>query len=161
MSLIPPPPPTEKKASPMGGWLVIFIAMYVISAAQSLLGLWPAFQIAAQMPHHAMVFLSAAAVIGAWNVFILYSVIMLILLKPHAVRVTKLMLLTGPFIAALTPLLGAMAAIATIPETQFNAQLVLGAYTPEVLGQITGMVLLSVIWYRYFCVSKRVKGYWG
>jgi len=161
MSHIPPPPLTEKPASPMGGWLVIFIAMYVISAAQSLFGLWPAFQIAAQMPHHAMVFLSAAAVIAAWNVFILYSVIMLILLKPHAVRVTKLMLLTGPFIAALTPMLGVMAAIATIPETQLDTRLILNAYTPDVLGQISGMVLLSLIWYRYFCVSKRVKSYWG
>jgi len=23
------------------------------------------------------------------------------------------------------------------------------------------MLLLSVIWYRYFCVSKRVKAIWG
>ena len=65
MSHIPPPPPTDKKASPMGGWLIVFIAMYVISAAQSLLGLWPVFQIAAQMPHHAMVFLGVASIIGA------------------------------------------------------------------------------------------------
>ena len=128
MSHIPAPPPTLPpagdgpennygiKGSPMGGWLVVFIAMYVISAAQGLLGLWPAFQAAFQLPRFATAFLAIVSVIALWNVFILYSVLQLILQKPHAVRVTKLMLATGPVIAALTPMLGAIAVTSTIPD---------------------------------------------
>ena len=40
-------------------------------------------------------------------------------------------------------------------------ELVKKAYTAKVAGQISGMVLLSAIWYRYFCVAKRVKAIWG
>ena len=47
MAEIPAPSTPENdygfKGSPMGGWLVIFIAMYIISAAQGVLGLYPAF----------------------------------------------------------------------------------------------------------------------
>ena len=55
------------KGSPMGGWLVIFIAMYVISAAQGVIGLWPAVQAAMQMPKFAGAFLAIVAVIGIWK----------------------------------------------------------------------------------------------
>ena len=168
MAEIPAPPTPENnygdygiKGSPMGGWLIVFIAMYVISAAQGLLGLWPAFQAAFQLPRFATAFLAIVSVIALWNVFILYSVLQLILQKPHAVRVTKLMLATGPVIAALTPMLGAIAVTSTIPDAELNAELLKKAYTAEVFGQISGMLLLSAIWYRYFCVAKRVKAIWG
>ncbi|WP_446424440.1 hypothetical protein [Mailhella sp.] len=165
-SASPSPAPSPEnsygiKGSPMGGWLVVFIAMYVISAAQGLLGLWPAFQAAFQLPRFASAFLAIVSVIALWNIFILYSVLQLILQKPHAVRVTKLMLATGPVIAALTPMLGAIALVSTMPDAELNAELIKTAYTPEVFGQISGMLLLSAIWYRYFCVAKRVKAIWG
>lgn len=173
MSHIPAPPPTLPpsgdgpennygiKGSPMGGWLIVFIAMYVISAVQGVLGLWPAFQAAFQLPKFAGAFLAIVGVIGLWNVFIFYSVLQLILQKPHAVRVTKLMLATGPVIAALTPMLGVIAVTSTIPDAELNVELIKKAYTAEVFGQISGMLLLSAIWYRYFCVAKRVKAIWG
>lgn len=166
MSHIPAPPPSAEnnygiKGSPMGGWLVIFIAMYVISAAQGLLGLWPAFQAAFQMPRFATAFLVIVGIIALWNVFILYSVIQLILQKPHAVRVTKLMLATGPVIAALTPSLGAIAVASAVPDAELTFELIKKGYNAEVFGQISGMLLLSVIWYRYFCVANRVKAIWG
>jgi hypothetical protein len=77
------------------------------------------------------------------------------------VRLTKIMLATGPVIALLTPLLGVIAVTSTIPDAQLDLELVKKAYTAEVAGQISGMVLLSAIWYRYFCVAKRVKAIWG
>ncbi len=165
MSQIPTPPPSVDqnapfKGSPMGGWLVIFIAMYVISAAQGVLGLWPAVQAAMQMPKFAGAFLSIVALIGIWNIFIFYSVVQVILQKPHAVRMVKIMLATGPVIAAITPMLGAIAVVSTLPDGELSLDLLLGSYNAEVFGQISGMLLLSVIWYRYFCVSKRVKYLW-
>lgn len=162
MSQIPTPPPSSGvKGSPMGGWLVIFIAMYVISAAQGLLGLWPGFMAAFEMPRLAGAFLSIIAVIALWNLFILYSVILLILQKPNAVKMTKLMLISGPVVALLTPLLGAIAMTSAIPDAPLTLDLAMRAYTPEVMGQVTGMVILSLIWHRYFTVSKRVKAIWG
>ena len=172
MSHIPAPPPSCPsgdgpennygiKGSPMGGWLVIFIAMYVISAAQGVLGLYPAFMAAFQLPEFAFEFLGIVSIIGLWNVFIFYCMIQVILQKPNAVRLTKIMLLTGPVIALLTPLLGVIAVTSTIPDGQLDFELVKKAYTAEVAGQISGMVLLSAIWYRYFCVAKRVKAIWG
>ena len=172
MSHIPAPPPSCPsgdgpennygiKGSPMGGWLVIFIAMYVISAAQGVLGLYPAFMAAFQLPKFAGAFLSIVSIIGLWNVFIFSCMIQVILQKPKAVRLTKIMLLTGPVIALLTPLLGVIAVTSTIPDAQLDFELVKKAYTAEVAGQISGMVLLSAIWYRYFCVAKRVKAIWG
>ena len=172
MSHIPAPPPSCPcgdgpennygiKGSPMGGWLVIFIAMYIISAAQGVLGLYPAFLAAFEMPKFAGAFLGIVSVIGLWNVFIFYCMVQVILQKPNAVRLTKIMLVSGPFIAALTPLLGAIALVSTIEGATLDLELVRKAYTPEVFGQITGMVLLSAIWYRYFCVAKRVKAIWG
>ena len=173
MSHIPSPPPSFAnggdgpennygiKGSPMGGWLIIFIAMYIISAAQGVLGLYPAFLAAFEMPKFAGAFLSIISIIGLWNVFIFYCMVQVILQKPKAVRLTKIMLATGPFIAALTPMLGAIALVSTIEGATLDFELVKKAYTPEVFGQITGMVLLSAIWYRYFCVAKRVKAIWG
>ena len=166
MSHIPAPPPSCPsgdgpennygiKGSPMGGWLVIFIAMYVISAAQGLLGLYPAFMAAFQMPKFAGAFLGILSIIGLWNVFIFYCMIQVILQKPKAVRLTKAMLLTGPLIAAITPLLGVIAVTSTVPDAQLDLELVTKAYTAEVAGQISGMVLLSAIWYRYFCGGRR------
>ena len=64
-------------------------------------------------------------------------------------------------LAAITPLLGAIAVTSTIPDAKLDLALVKQAYTAEVAGQISGMLLLSVIWYRYFCVAKRVKAIWG
>lgn len=165
MSHIPAPPPSSMndngfKGSPMGGWLVIFIAMYVISAAQGVIGLWPAVQAAMQLPKFAGAFLAIVAVIGIWNIFIFYSVVQVILQKPHAVRMVKIMLATGPIIAAITPMLGAIAVVSTLPDGKITLDLLLGSYNAEVFGQISGMLLLSVIWYRYFCVAKRVKAIW-
>jgi hypothetical protein len=147
--------------APLGGWLIIFIAMYTISAAQSLLGLWPSFQIAAQMPSHAALFLGAAGVIAVWNVFILYCMVRLITRKPDAIRLSKLMLISGPVIAAITPLMGLVMVLATVPEATFNGQLFAQTYNPEVMGQLTGMVLLTLVWYRFLCASKRVAAIWG
>ena len=168
MAEIPAPPTPENnygdygiKGSPMGGWLIVFIAMYVISAAQGLLGLYPAFMAAFQLPKFAGAFLAIVGVIGLWNVFIFYCMVQVILQKPKAVRLTKIMLASGPVIAALTPLLGAIAVTSTIPDAKLGLALVKQAYTAEVAGQISGMLLLSVIWYRYFCVAKRVKAIWG
>ena len=48
-----------------------------------------------------------------------------------------------------------------MPDAQLDLELVKKVYTAEVAGQISGMVLLSAIWYRYFCVAKRVKAIWG
>ena len=165
MTEIPAPNTPENdygfKGSPMGGWLVIFIAMYIISAAQGVLGLYPAFLAAFEMPKFAGAFLSIISIIGLWNVFIFYCMVQVILQKPNAVRLTKIMLVSGPFIAALTPMLGAIALVSTIEGATLDFALVRNAYTPEVFGQITGMALLSAIWYRYFCVAKRVKAIWG
>ena len=165
MAEIPAPPTPENdygiKGSPMGGWLIVFIAMYVISAAQGLLGLYPAFMAAFQLPKFAGAFLAIVSVIGLWNVFIFYCMVQVILQKPKAVRLTKIMLASGPVIAAFTPLLGAIAVTSTIPDAKLDLALVKQAYTAEVAGQISGMLLLSVIWYRYFCVAKRVKAIWG
>ena len=168
MAEIPAPPTPENnygdygiKGSPMGGWLIVFIAMYVISAAQGLLGLYPAFMAAFQLPKFAGAFLAIVSVIGLWNVFIFYCMVQVILQKPKAVRLTKIMLASGPVIAALTPMLGAIAVTSTIPDAELNAELLKKAYTAEVFGQISGMLLLSAIWYRYFCVAKRVKAIWG
>ena len=145
----------------MGGWLIVFIAMYIISAAQGLLGRWPAFQAAFQLPSLVGAFLSVIGVIALWNVFIFYCMVQVILQKPNAVRLTKIMLATGPVIALLTPMLGVIAATSTMPDSQLDLELVKKVYTAEVAGQISGMVLLSAIWYRYFCVAKRVKAIWG
>ena len=173
MSHIPAPPPSFAnggdgpennygiKGSPMGGWLIVFIAMYVISAAQGLLGLYPAFLAAFELPKFAGAFLGIVSVIGLWNVFIFYCMVQVILQKPNAVRLTKIMLATGPVIAAVTPMLGAIALVSTMPDAQLDMALVKRAYTAETFGQISGMVLLSAIWYRYFCVAKRVKAIWG
>ena len=165
MAEITAPPSPENnygiKGSPMGGWLVIFIAMYVISAAQGVLGLYPAFLAAFQLPKFAGPFLAIVSVIGAWNLFIFYCMVQVILQKPKAVRLTKIMLVTGPIIACLTPMLGVIAVTSTVPDATLDFELIKKAYTAEVAGQISGMVLLSAIWYRYFCVANRVKAIWG
>ena len=165
MAEIPAPSTPENdygiKGSPMGGWLIVFIAMYIISAAQGVLGLYPAFLAAFELPKFAGAFLGIISIIGLWNVFIFYCMVQVILQKPKAVRLTKIMLASGPFIAALTPMLGAIALVSTIEGATLDFGLVKKAYTPEVFGQISGMVLLSAIWYRYFCVAKRVKAIWG
>ena len=51
--------------------------------------------------------------------------------------------------------------MSTIPDAELDAELIQMAYPAEVFGQISGMLLLSAIWYRYFCVAKRVKAIWG
>lgn len=151
----------SRQMAPLGGWLVIFIAMYTISAAQSLLGLWPTLQVASSMPDHAAMFLGAAAVIAVWNIFILYCMIRIIFRKPDAVRLSKLMLITGPIIAAITPLMALFALLSGLPDAQLTGELIGKTYNPEVMGQITGMALLSLVWYRFLSVSKRVAAIWG
>lgn len=109
----------------------------------------------------ALVYASAACLGLVLAFYGYYSIVLIKLLarKPGIIRKIKALIFSTPIFNALLPLiyLGIVAAIK--PELT-EAVSLLDIYTPSVIGTLAGSAIMAVIWYRYFCVSRRVRAIW-
>ena len=60
---------------------------------------------------------------------------------------------------AVLPFLFAMMLTLTVSGAQLMP-ILRAAYSAETLGNLFGMCVMAAIWYRYFCVSERVRNTW-
>lgn len=106
--------------------------------------------------------------VGAMIVFALavaffgyYCLMLLKLIRRQqgVVKKIKALILCAPVFNAMLPAI--FIGVGMLGNPGLNAAALFnGAYTPGVFGSLAGAAIMAIIWYRYFCVSKRVKSIW-
>ena len=145
----------------VSGWLQFFIGMSAMATiADVTLEILEVLDLQKEYPHTTFVANLYAAIIILYNAVVFYSLYMLIYVKKHAVLVTRILLVLRPVVYCMSPMLLWLLSSIFIPEFRITSQMVDVTYNELFYEHFIAFSLVSLLWFVYFCVSRRVKNTW-
>ena len=141
---------------PVRGWLLLFVIWMAINVCIGIaVNLMDTFGSWNEEPGLRTAMSGSLALALAWYLFYGWQLFNLVRLKPKSIKWIKIMLLGMPIFTALLPCFFAWLVSLTCPATFGSVVSLL--YNPFQWGNIVGTLLISLIWFWYFCVSGRVR----
>jgi len=144
----------------IGGWLLLYVVLTAISIVAVLVQTGKDVLFVLNQPTLILAESFIALLCVAW--YGLYAVMLyrLVQRRAGAVAGIKKMIAGTALLNTVFPFLFSLALVLTVPGS--NLAVILGAaYSAETLGGIFGTCVMAAIWYRYFCVSERVRNTWS
>ena len=144
------------------GWLLFFIIAAALSTTVSMAQEFiEAFTVKDQFPQMAPALNLSLGIVSLYRIFVYYSLYSLASVKENAVKVIKIVLIMNPLVIAATPLLMGILMALTIPEFALSPERIREFYDPTTNAPIFVTLLSSLIWFTYFCKSRRVANTWA
>ena len=142
-------------SQPVRGWLLFFVVWMFINIIIGIgMNLLETAAVWNEQPGLRTAMFVCLLLSLAWYLSYAWFLILLLRHKARAVKYIKFMLLGTPVFIAIMPCVFSWLAHVTI-NASFSEVLKL-LYTPAQWGNMAGTLTVSLLWYWYFCVSRRV-----
>ena len=143
----------------LGGWLLLYVVLGAISIVVMLVQLVRDLLYAVANPALLPAELFIVVLSVVWYGLYALALYHIVRLHPGAVARIKKIIVGTVLVNAVLPFLFAMMLTLTVSGAQLMP-ILRAAYSAETLGNLFGMCVMAAIWYRYFCVSERVRNTW-
>lgn len=143
----------------IGGWLLLYVIHVSIGIIVTILTSLVELMKSQEMPALFTPTLIITILSVLWCV--LYSIFLchLVRLRRGAVTRIKEMLIGNLLFCAVVPCIFSGLLVNEIPGAKLS-EVVAAAYDRSTITALISTAIVTVIWHRYFCVSKRVRNTW-